>query len=334
MKATTILATVLLCLLVNADAQPSRAVLHQAKAASVGALKPGPASHMVYDTQRRQVVLLAASKQSEREEVWGWDGMLWQLIHGAGPAARELSGAVYDVRRKSIVLYGGIGLKPKEDRKGDTWEWDGKNWRQATDTSVGTRDHHAMAYDEARGKTVMFGGASSGASLASDTWEWDGVKWAQVATQGPGGRAHFAMVYDSVRKKVVLFGGIREDGKKYNDTWAWDGKIWQKLSDEGPPPRYHHRMAFDRQAGVIVLYGGLGAKQPHGALEDTWIWDGQQWKEVKTAGPGKRSDHVMAYDAARGKTVLFGGGSWDGKVSTQYDDTWEWDGKQWKQVNP
>ena len=91
-------------------------------------------------------------------------------------------------------------------------------------------------------------------------------------------------------------------------------------------------MAFDRQAGVIVLYGGLGGGRPGTTFDDTWLWDGQRRREIKTAGPGKRNSHVMAYDAARGKTMLYGGNYWDGKVSTNYDDTWELDGKQWSQV--
>ena len=37
----------------------------------------------------------------------------------------------------------------------------------------------------------------------------------------------------------------------------------------------------------------------------------------------------MAYDSARGKTVLFGG--WDGHRAT---DTWEWNGQRWAEVTP
>ena len=295
------------------------------------ATKPELPNHLLYDAQQRALALLSSSRQSGFEELWGWKEKQWTRLSGTGPAARELGGAVYDTQRQRIVLYGGIG-RGAEERRGDTWEWDGKRWRQMPDTSVGPRDHHALAYDEARGKTVLYSGSQSGAALATDTWEWDGAKWTQVATQGPGGRAHFGMVYDNRRKQVILFGGLDESSKKYNDLWAWDGKRWQKLGEGGPLPRYRHAMAFDRQAGVLVLYGGLGARQPPGALEDTWIWDGQHWQEIKTAGPGKRSSHLMAYDAVRGKTVLHGGNFWDGKVSTNYDDTWEWDGKQWTQI--
>jgi hypothetical protein len=36
----------------------------------------------------------------------------------------------------------------------------------------------------------------------------------------------------------------------------------------------------------------------------------------------------MAYDAARGRLVLYGGD--DGR--RLFDDTWEWDGKQWMKI--
>jgi hypothetical protein len=333
MKVIFTLATAFLLLFCKAITPPKMAAGDApVTPQQAAAVKPSSANHMVYDAQRRQMVLLTAPRQAEREEMWGWDGKQWLFIPSTGPAVRELSGATYDARRKRVVLYGGMGLQTREDRRGDTWEWDGKTWQQMTDTSVGTRDHHALAYDEARGKTVMFGGNKAGELLETDTWEWDGAKWMRVATQGPGGRAHFALVYDSKHKQVVLFGGLGEGYKTHNDTWAWDGKIWRKLSEEGPPRRTHHRMAFDNQAGAIVLFGGLAGGNPKAALDDTWIWDGARWKEIKTAGPGKRSGHVMAYDAARGITMLYGGGSWDGKVVTRYDDTWEWDGQQWAQV--
>ena len=332
MKVIFTLATVLLFLLPNTLSPSKMAASNEPTTAQQATAKPSAANHMVYDAQRRQMILLTCPRQSEREEVWGWDGKQWQFIPSSGPAVRELSAAAYDTRRKRVVLYGGMGLTNREDRRGDTWEWDGKNWQQMTDTTVGTRDHHAMAYDEARGKIVMFGGNKSGDHLETDTWEWDGAKWARVATEGPGGRAHFAMVYDSNRKQVVLFGGLGEGYKKHNDTWGWDGKSWRKLSEAGPLRRTHHRMAFDDKAGVIVLFGGLAGGDPKAALDDTWIWDGQQWKEIKTAGPAKRSGHVMEYDAARSKVMLHGGGSWDGKTSTNYDDTWEWNDQQWMQI--
>lgn len=300
--------------------------------------KPSPREGhcLVYDEQLRRAILLDGYQPPNLPklgEVWVWDGKRWEMIEGTGPAVRSLSGADYDSRRKKIVLYGGVGSSGYEDLKNDTWEWDGKSWQQMADTSVGTRDHHVMAYDAARGKTVMYGGQTSERSWAKDTWEWDGAKWTKITTPGPGGRVHFAMVYDSKRQQVVLFGGLGEDRNYHNDTWTWDGKVWRKVSDEGPPPRARHRMAFDSRDGVIILYGGDGVKTTSGmgfrVLDDMWSWDGERWTEIKTTNPGKRFMHAMAYDAARGKTILFGGGN----GQTQFNDTWEWDGKQWSQIN-
>jgi hypothetical protein len=36
----------------------------------------------------------------------------------------------------------------------------------------------------------------------------------------------------------------------------------------------------------------------------------------------------MVYDRARAKTVLYGG------IQGSKDDTWEWDGRQWRQIHP
>src|SRR5262249_37224870 len=88
---------------------------------------------LVYDELRRRVLLLSGHSppnQPQLDELWGWDGRRWELIPGAGPAARSLSGAVYDSRRKRVILFGGVGDRGYEDLRGDTWEWDGKSWQQ------------------------------------------------------------------------------------------------------------------------------------------------------------------------------------------------------------
>ena len=215
----------------------------------------------------------------------------------------------------------------------DTWEWDGSTWLKMADTSIGSRDHHGMAFDEARGRTVMFGG---GRDWPGDTWEWDGLKWVQAATTGPGGRGRTSMVYDSKRKQVILFGGLGgRPGRGqtqilHDDIWGWNGKVWQKLGDGGPPGRYAHAMSFDTRRGVLLLYGGATMSEQ---FEDLWQWDGKQWTEIKMTGttPGKRYSPAMVFDRKRHKTVLYGG--MDTKTGKVFDDTWEWDGKKWTQVD-
>jgi hypothetical protein len=63
-----------------------------------------------------------------------------------------------------------------------------------------------------------------------------------------------------------------------------------------------------------------------------------RWVLIQGISPGPvgRQKHAMAYDAARGQTVLFGGNdviSFRGTNET-YGDTWEFTGASWLQKFP
>ena len=72
------------------------------------------------------------------------------------------------------------------------------------------RVYHAMAFDSARNRTVLFGGLAPitdlTARLFSDTWEWDGTCWTQMADIGPAARMGAAMAFDQTRGRLILFG--------------------------------------------------------------------------------------------------------------------------------
>ncbi len=197
----------------------------------------------------------------------------------------------------------------------------------------GARAYHGMAFDSARGRTVIFGGQNAGHVTLGDTWEWDGAAWTSMtATTSPSARLFPAMAYDSARGKVVLFGGNGSSGL-LGDTWEWDGTDWvQKTPLTGPPARFGHTLGYDNSRGRVVLFGGYGSS---GILADTWEWDGTDWVDKTPAtGPVARYHHACAYDAQRQRVVVFGG--FDG-----FDvraDTWEWDGAAWVErasaINP
>jgi len=93
-------------------------------------------------------------------------------------------------------------------------------------------------------------------------------------------------------------------------------------------------MAYDSRRGRVVLFGGADDVQVCG---DTWEWDGRRWAQVSLAGPGPRTFPAMAYDGVRQKLVLFGGNrvlfGKDADDSKFLDDTWEWDGRRWIQID-
>ncbi len=180
---------------------------------------------------------------------------------------------------------------------------------------------HALAYDAARGVSVLVGGLEW-----LETWEWDGSAWARRYPNGsPSARSQHAMVYDAARGVVLLFGGVGAE-QLFGDTWTWNGAQWTQLyPDPGPAPRAGHAMAYDAARGVAVLFGGVAGE--YGLLGDTWEWDGSTWTLRSTEGPAPRIGHALAYDALRGVVVLFGGA--DDQVRVYSGETWEWDGGTW-----
>lgn len=92
---------------------------------------------------------------------------------------------VYDPARAKTVLFGGFNAM--SGSLNDTWEYNGATatWTLITTTgSPPARSGHAMVYDNARGRIVLFGGYGSG--YLNDTWEYDGATgtWTQITTTG------------------------------------------------------------------------------------------------------------------------------------------------------
>lgn len=158
-------------------------------------------------------------------------------------------------------------------------------------------------------------------------------QWSLAATSGPPGRNRHAMAYDELRQKVVLFGGFQDNSyTRLGDTWEWDGAQWAQKASTGPSPRTHTAMAYDSARNLIVLFGGVGKPNKiYADNKDTWTWDGSTWKELGRHGPAARNAHGMAYDIARRRVVMYGGGVTFGSL---FSDTWEWDGKRWIERAP
>jgi hypothetical protein len=201
--------------------------------------------------------------------------------------------------------------------------------------SLPGRAAHAMAYDAARKRVILFGGGT--ASVArNDTWEWDGQQWTlRTPATSPPARWQHAMAYDSVRKRIVLFGGRDERSALLGDTWEWDGVTWvERTPTNAPPPRAHHELAYDASRQRTVLFGG----QFSSALaNDTWEWNGSNWVRQTTAtSPSLRYLHAMAYDAVRRRVIVYGGYGRPsgGGASGALGDTWEWNGTAWTELAP
>jgi cysteine-rich repeat protein len=142
------------------------------------------------------------------------------------------------------------------------------------------------------------------------------------------GRSSHTAAYDANRGRLVIFGGLAADGTR-RDVWERDAAGEWHRGAPGPT-LYDSAMAFDAARGVIVLFGGrdLNASLPS---RETWTYDGTSWQlGSPAASPPARHSHMMVYDAANQRTVLFGGRP--DNTNTWIGDTWSYDGTTWTPV--
>src|SRR5262249_8135113 len=123
---------------------------------------------------------------------------------GQLPSAREFHELAYDTARQRMVSFGGLQFFDDGGHAvlGDTIERNGIAWEQVAPSgpSPSPRYGYALAYDAARGVTVLHGGrlfdASFNVTDFGDTWEWDGTSWSLRTSSGPSPRFSHEMAYD------------------------------------------------------------------------------------------------------------------------------------------
>ena len=138
---------------------------------------------MTFDSVRSRVVLFGGfggPGPGALADTWEYDaaGGAWTQVADTGPEACFNAALVFKTARSE--LFGGAS-GPANTVQPPTifdfsWEWDGALWTARQDMGPGPRAGHAMAYDIARDRMVLFGGAASplddaAATALGDTWE-------------------------------------------------------------------------------------------------------------------------------------------------------------------
>jgi hypothetical protein len=333
---------------------------------------------MAYDSHRGRVVLFGGlgpgtgcgtSGTPECDDTWEWDGCHWLEVtsYGFNPPERYSAAMAFDSSRAVTLLFGGTGASGLAIA--DTWAWDGMQWaEQIASTDVPTaRARHAMAYDPARGRVVLFGGL--GVAPLADTWEWDrwgspdcsnehDPCWRSIMPVGdtPVARFNHAMAYDPALGGIVLFGGhaspigdCNASGPVCTDTWLWNGLAWQDLSANGastPPASCAATLVFDTTMDALILFGGNDGSSicnTASGMQQTWAFGDwgtptcasagvRCWKQLApSSAPTARSFTIMAFHNQLGRAILFGGAPTSGLTLA---DTWEWIGENWRELSP
>ena len=99
-----------------------------------------------------------------------------------------------------------------------------------------------------------------------------------------------------------------------------------------PSPRNGFAMIYDSCKGKVFLFGGVTNS---GKSAETWEYDGKDWSLISAQNaPHARHLTAAAFDEYRCKTVLFGGaGDWISGTLNGLNDTWEFDGTNWRQIS-
>lgn len=212
--------------------------------------------------------------------------------------------------------------------------------KQSPSVSPAGRGAHTMVMDSVRSQAVLFGGRHLNGYDMNDTWTTDGANWTQkCATCSPAPRDGHSMAFDGARSEVVVFGGtLLGPPRSTNETWVWNGSSWtQRFPTTSPPARTSASMVYDPIRQQVVLFGGDGGTAfVNGEwvtvkLNDTWVWQGNNWEQkFPSTRPTGRQDASMAFDPARGQTVLFGGYGVSGVMcGMDCGSSWSWEGGTW-----
>ena len=107
---------------------------------------------------------------------------------------------------------------------------------------------------------------------------------------------------------------------------------WFSPSASAPPGLCCMGFTHDSVHDQTVLFGGKEGAPNFSYHGETWTLEVGGWvQRLPTHAPSPRSGPGMAFDAANGNVVLFGGQDANG---VDQNDTWVWDSQDWTQVFP
>jgi YVTN family beta-propeller protein/probable HAF family extracellular repeat protein len=283
---------------------------------------------MVYDRVRQKVILIGGRGPDGTyfNDVWERDSATgdWTEIAPATearPLPRHTFGIAFDEDRRVVLIYAGrvSSAYSNVNSQGDSWEWNPqtREWRQVSADPIVTAGfiEASLAWDPVGRRVIMFGGRPYyGTPHSADTYAWGANGWVKIASQGPEARAAAAMSTDTRRNRVVLHGGWNRSGGTWwllNDTWEWDGTQWLRMDVPGsgaPQGRSQPAMVFDEARGVTVLFGGnLNGPHLSALRNETYEWNGREWRHRSTTGTPSPRLTTMVYDPVARRILLFGG---------------------------
>jgi hypothetical protein len=212
-------------------------------------MSDGPARlghQMAYDLESDRVVMFSGAcfrdgRFQDVQETWAYDFNhdTWtEMNPAASPAPRHYHGMAYDKKSDSVTLWGGFLGKTAPDSSVWLYDFNSNSWtEQKPESGPGARWYHAMAYEEASGKILIYGGGDEG---TDESWAYEARSniWMKLGpATNPGTISRMPMVFVPDTGRMVLFGG-QLDSRQYtysDATWLYDLNInaWSDVTVRG-----------------------------------------------------------------------------------------------------
>lgn len=273
--------------------------------------------------------VLYAKSVSNFREYYAWDGAAWSLLGPTGGTSN--TAAMAPTPWGDVVSIGGFDFP---------FYYGGvRYWPTGTGPSLPRQvvpPHRVGAawYDPIQQVTVLTHALAPNSDVRS-TWQLDQNNAWHAGIGPQPGFWGATIAYDSWRGETILCGAQVANGFDDGKLWRYRDERWTSIPS-GIGSQFTGS-AFDSVRGRLVVFGGDtfdyggGHWVGYGVFRE---WDGTNWQTPPpgTLPPGRRVP-LMAFDANRQRTLLYGGVS-GSTTSVQLTDTWQWDGLAWQQFTP
>lgn len=263
------------------------------------------------------------------EDTYEWDGTTWNKIDLTTFAGRYFGLALtFDPDHQNAVMFGGAPAAGV--LLVGTFTYADKIWASAGDLAYPVpRSLSVFAADPVRNVIYLFGGLND-STVFYDFWTYQNGQFRpQTASNQPTDCSSPIAAFDTDRQKLVML-------CEASATWEFDGTTWTQYDSTktAPPPHRFSSLVYDQTLKKTVLFGGYDGVSTY--LNQTWMFDGSVWAQVKKNPAPSRSHPAMWYDPILKKTVIYGG---IGRLTandavTRFSDMWSFDGTGWTQIMP
>ena len=173
--------------------------------------------HLVYDTARKQLVLLLLGGQSSNTYVYSGSG--WSGLGQPGPGFSDDGVAGYD------PVSGGILVKDQCSAFGgpcgSPWIWKDGAWTRIT-TSVTPPVAPALVTDDPTGLVMVFNGGGP-----DSAWRWTGSDW-QALDYANAPSGYGSLTFDASVGGLRLV--ISNDQGSPTTTWVVENGAWKQVA--------------------------------------------------------------------------------------------------------